>query len=67
MKPYENGGPWMPAPGWTHSTKRYAYHDCGWSAVHPAEEAGAHIAAVEAHAAVCCWPEMPEPVETPDG
>ncbi len=66
-KPYENAGEYEPPPGWTHVLRRHAYHECGWSTVHRLDDAGAHRAEVEAHARVCCWPEMPEPVETPDG
>lgn len=67
MKAWERGGLWQPEPGWTHSTKRHAVHACGWSCTHRAEDVGAHRAAIDAHAAVCPWPEHPEPVDTAEG
>lgn len=64
MTTHENAGIWQPPPGWTHTTKRHATHECGWSVWHPAEDAGGYRAQVEAHAAVCPWPDEPELVET---
>ena len=64
MSKHENAGLWEPPEGWTHSTKRHATHDCGFSLFWPAEDAGGYRAQVEAHAAACPWPDQPELVET---
>ena len=63
----ENAVVWAAPAGWSFRRKLHAAHECGWVHAHPDSDPAGHIAACEAHAAECPWPDMPPPTDTPDG